>query len=92
MTWDDVQTIAPWLAGLVIAWWGHRRGQKTDAATVDAGVLTQAQAGTSWFVEQLQEDNAQLRAERDAAVKEAAEANRELNRMRRKYGNGDNGP
>lgn len=87
--WGSVALLIP---GSVLAYLGYRRAVKGDAVIEQSGVLAATSAGTTWFVDQLQEDNKELRVERDAVIKERDDLKKQLTRMQRKFGNGDNGP
>lgn len=91
--WGTV--IPPLLVGIpsfLLGYWGLRRSVKVDAATERSGVLAAASAGTTWFVDQIQEDNKEYRERLDTVTKERDDLKRQLTRYQRKYGNGDNGP
>lgn len=87
--WGAVALLIPSFALGIL---GYVRATKGDAVIEKSGVLSATAAGTAWFVDQLQEDNKELKAERDAVTKERDDLKRQLTRMQRKFGNGDNGP
>lgn len=92
MTWDNALTALPIVIGAVLAWVGHQRAVKVDAATASAVVSTEARTGTTWYVDQLQEDNKELRVTLNEVTKERDDLKRQVTRFQRKYGNGENGP
>lgn len=77
----------------LLGWFGYRRSKKADTVAEKAGAVEQIINGLNILVENLQEDNKDLRATvselKDAlekAYKERDDAKKDLKTLQRKYG------
>lgn len=100
MTWEQAFAAGSVIIAAAVAWWGHRRGQKSDEVSKQSGMATETRAGTQQIidglnalVDQLQESDqvkhatiVYLESRLTAVAKELEEAKLELSRLRRKYG------
>lgn len=77
----------------LLGWFGYKRSQKADTVAEKAGAVEQIINGLNILVENLQEDNKDLRSTvselKDAlekALKERDDAKKDLKTLQRKYG------
>lgn len=77
----------------LLGWFGYRRSKKADTVAEKAGAVEQIINGLNILVENLQEDNKDLRSTvselKDAlekALKERDDAKKDLKTLQRKYG------
>lgn len=92
----DLATVVALLGVLstgLLGWFGYRRSQKADTVAEKAGAVEQIINGLNILVENLQEDNKDLRSTvselKDAletALKERDNARKDLKTLQRQYG------
>lgn len=77
----------------LLGWFGYKRSQKADTVAEKAGAVEQIINGLNILVENLQEDNKDLRSTvselKDAlekALRERDDAKKDLKTLQRKYG------
>lgn len=77
----------------LLGWFGYKRSQKADTVAEKAGAVEQIINGLNILVENLQEDNKDLRSTvselknaLEKALKERDDATKDLKALQRKYG------
>lgn len=70
MTWEQITALVGVLGGVVLGVLGYRRSRQVDATSAQAGMVTEARAGTAQIIgglnallDQVQEDNQDFRTE-----------------------------
>jgi ABC-type transporter Mla subunit MlaD len=104
MSWEQVgQGLALAVPSTAVGVFAYLRSRKVDAISEQSGIVSDTRAGTAQIIDglnglidNLQEDNKifredikHLTARLDAITAERDELKRELARLRRKYGNGE---